>query len=263
MGNFMHTSNASSSTLSALVKAQDGQGLFSRFILPMLPCVVNILMNLLYMSYGVYAVTYIDIPSQCEKTYHLKRFVTFSITFNSIGFFTYLVFSWLVKRNDRESARARAMALIVIHLAFSVWGSLTWQKLMNTNCEDDLDLDMKIAHEGSIAFNGVYFIALFLHEVIPHEADWTLMPVFIDASQKAMRPLGRHAAQRTQSQTTQRVLFKKVTPNEMDQHKLMDPETGVTEPSPGTVDRWGEEERNKWSDTFSAAHVAWKNQLVD
>jgi hypothetical protein len=110
---------------------------------------------LVCMKYGVYAVTYIDIPSQCEKTYHLKRFVTFSITFNSIGFFTYLVFSWLVKRNDRESARARAMALIVIHLAFSVWGSLTWQKLMNSNCEDDLDLDMKIAHEGSIAFNGV------------------------------------------------------------------------------------------------------------
>jgi len=256
------------------MKGQQDDGDFHRFVLPMLPCIIHISIMLAYTSFGTYAVTYIDIPSQCEKQYHLKRFIWLSIAFNTIAFITYLVFSWFVKKGDWETARARAMLLIIMHLAFSVWGGLTWQKLVDSNCEDFLDIDFQIAHEGSIALNGMYFVMLFLHEVIPHKADYTLMPVFIDEKQKAAymrRRAALQAAQKTQQQKTPRVQFKKVTPDTMDQHKLQDPENGDS-PKSEPIDRWGAEDapltkidglKKEGTNPFSAAHIAWRNQLID
>merc|ERR1711988_1868440 len=105
----------------------DGQGRLQRCILPLLPCVIYISVNLLYLCFCTWAVATNHIPSECEQVFHLKRFITLSLTFNGIALFTYLIFK--DTKNNLETARARATALIVLHLAFSVWGTLTWQKL--------------------------------------------------------------------------------------------------------------------------------------
>jgi len=230
----------------------DGQGRLQRCILPLLPCVVYISVNLLYMCFCTWAVASNHIPSECEQVFHLKRFITLSLTFNGIALFTYLMFSCRADTiSSLENARARATALIVLHLAFSVWGTLTWQKL-NSACED-IDVEILCAHHSSTAYNGVYFILLFLHECIPHEADWTVMPSFQGLKPKSTGVQSKANLNAMYRPTFQPVMTEGHSDTSLRYQPRMLSHPGHHEPpisngpSPNT--------------SFNAAHDAWQNQL--
>merc|ERR1712216_17142 len=92
--------------------------------------------------------------SHCEDVYHLSKYVELSIAFNLVSLCTYFIFT-----AGNETTRGRATAFTMVHLAFSLWGSLTWSKL-DALCTDPSAHNDKLllAHHITVFYNGAYFL---------------------------------------------------------------------------------------------------------
>jgi len=133
---------------------------------------LHVLANVTYCGLGIYVLA--ANSAACEKTYHIRKYITFSLVFNGMSFVSFFVFSRI---KCKESVRGRATALLILHLAFATWGGLTWRQ-MDELCKDETDRMMLGFQHATVVFNGLYFFLLCWHEVSPPEADWTVMPWF-------------------------------------------------------------------------------------
>jgi len=136
--------------------------------------ILHVLANVVYCGVGAYVVTQ---SAACEQTYrkfHLKRYISYSMVFSSISLLSFCAYS---RVTCKETVRARATALLIMHLAFTVWGSLTWRQ-MDPSCANRNGSLLVLYQHITVLFNGVYFFLLLVHEVHPPKADWTVMPWF-------------------------------------------------------------------------------------
>lgn len=107
----------------------------------------------------------------CEQAYHVKRYLRLILIFIAFNFVSYCLFS---RSGCEQAARARATALTVLHLAFSLWGSLTWRQI-DGMCASAAGA-LLVFHHTAVVFNGVYFLFFLLHEMWNPHVDWTVMP---------------------------------------------------------------------------------------
>lgn len=134
--------------------------------------IIHCLANITYCGLGIFIV--VDKPAACEQTYHMKKYLTLSIVFNSVAFLSFFVFSRI---KCKDSVRARATAVMILHLAFASWGLLTWRKL-DAQCKDANDPMLLGFHHASVLWNATYFFLYVVHEICPPNADWTVCPWF-------------------------------------------------------------------------------------
>jgi len=137
-----------------------------------LAVIIHCLANVTYCGLGIFVV--VDKPPACEQTYHMKKYLTLSIVFNSVAFLSFFVFSRI---KCKDSVRARATAVLILHLAFTLWGLLTWRKL-DAQCQDANDPMLLGFHHATVFWNGMYFFLYIVHEICPPNADWTVCPWF-------------------------------------------------------------------------------------
>lgn len=134
--------------------------------------IIHCIANITYCGLGVFII--VDKPAACEQTYHMKKYSTLSIVFNFMAFLSFFVFSRI---KCKDSVRARATAVLILHLAFTAWGLLTWRKL-DAQCQDANDPVFLGFHHATVLWNGMYFFFYAIHEVCPPKADWTVCPWF-------------------------------------------------------------------------------------
>jgi len=137
---------------------------------------MHIIANVTYCGMGLYLLSFK--PFHCEKTYHLRKYLTLSTAFAIFSFVAYFLFS---RVKDKETVRARASATMLLHLGFFTWGFLTWRKL-DPHCEDQNDVIIILFHQATVFFNGIYFVLYALHELKHPGADWTVAPSFSQSS---------------------------------------------------------------------------------
>lgn len=140
---------------------------------------LHIVSNLSFLIVGCWVVSEQNNDPRfavCEKTYHVRRFLTLTLAFNAISFSSYFIFS---RPGCEEQARARATALLVLHLGFSVWGTAAWRRL-EPKCEDAMGSKLVIFQHIAVVYNALYFTFLCGHEVVMNpDSDWTVMPVVL------------------------------------------------------------------------------------
>jgi len=136
--------------------------------------VLHMAATLIFLVTGVYVLSreHHNWRHSCEKMYHVKRYLRLCLVFIGVNFGTYCLFS---RAGCEQAARARATALTVLHLAFSLWGTLTWKK-MDALCADAAGPLLEFSHV-AVCLNAAYFVFFVVHELFinPH-VDWTVMP---------------------------------------------------------------------------------------
>lgn len=144
--------------------------------------IVHVTTLLGYISVGSWivienAVNHLSSKEQlCEDSYHMRKYVLLSVAFNTGSLVSYFVFA---RWKCDENARARATAFTIVHLAFCVWGLLTWRKF-NSPCTDLINDTLVFYHHGTSVLNGLYFILYAVHETQLRRmsADYTVMVAF-------------------------------------------------------------------------------------
>lgn len=136
--------------------------------------ILHVVATLGFLATGAYVMTraHLNWRPTCEQSYHVKRYLRLNLIFIAISFVTYYLFS---RDGCEQAARARATALTVKHLAFSLWGALTWRQI-DEMCASAAGT-LLVFHHTAVVFNGAYFLFFLLHEMCNPRVDWTVMPV--------------------------------------------------------------------------------------
>jgi len=92
---------------------------------------IFILSHLGIVGYGIYSIstTYDGALKSCDHNFNLRRYAWLSVALWGCALLSYFLF-----KGGDESARGRALFLMIIHAAAGVWGILTWYT-MDTDCE--------------------------------------------------------------------------------------------------------------------------------
>jgi hypothetical protein len=128
------------------------------------PAVVLVLWHLAFMAIGVTSlIEDQDLRTDsCGKQYHVFKYAFLNIVFAFFSTVTFFIFP-----GGGEGARARAVLLIVLHLAFAVWGMLVCQSYTPT-CESVLAHKfgaINLYQHICIGHNACFGMLAFLHEL--------------------------------------------------------------------------------------------------
>jgi len=140
------------------------------------PAIAIIIWHLAFISLGVSALVEDQAlrADTCGQQYHTVKYGALAVTFASFALITFFVFP-----GGGEGARARAVLLIVLHLAFSVWGMLML-RAYTPACEavlrDKFTAIDQFQHV-CIAHNAFFALLVFLHELFSDRlgADHTII----------------------------------------------------------------------------------------
>lgn len=98
----------------------------------------------------------------CGQQYHIVKYTILNVVFAFFSLVTFFVFP-----GGGEGARARAVLLIVLHLAFAVWGALmcrAYSPACETVMADKFASINQFQHV-CIAHNAFFAVLVFLHEL--------------------------------------------------------------------------------------------------
>lgn len=133
-------------------------------VLSAAPAVAIVLWHLAFISIGSAAVAEDQAlrSNPCGIQYHTVKYTFLNLTFAFFSLVTFFVFP-----GGGEGARARALLLVVLHLAFTVWGALMY-RAYTPACEAVLSEKFSAINQFqhiSIVHNGFFALLVFMHEL--------------------------------------------------------------------------------------------------
>lgn len=148
-----------------------------------IPSILYLAWGLSYLVFGISALLedWGLADTHCGKTTHIFKYGGLVLTFACVDLITFVVFP-----GGGEGARARAIMLCGLYLAFAVWGVMMWLRLddicsslLGGNNADDQTL-IFIFHHMATIHNTILLGLTVFHEVYlgpKLRCDLTLMPV--------------------------------------------------------------------------------------
>lgn len=148
----------------------------NRAVLSAAPAVAIVIWHLAYISIGSAAIAEDQAlrSDTCGIQYHTVKYTFLNVTFAFFALVTFFVFP-----GGGEGARARAVLLVVLHLAFAVWGALmcrAYSPACAAVLSDKFGAINQFQHI-SIAHNGFFAVLIFMHELFSDRlgADHTII----------------------------------------------------------------------------------------
>merc|ERR1712100_520748 len=133
-------------------------------VLEAAPAVAIILWHMAFISLGTASLVEDQAlrSDSCGQQYHTFKYAFLNVTFAFFSLVTFFVFP-----GGGEGARARAVLLIILHLAFSVWGVLMY-RAYSSACETVLSDKFSAIDQFQhicIAHNVFFAVLVFVHEL--------------------------------------------------------------------------------------------------
>jgi hypothetical protein len=139
------------------------------------PAIAIVLWHMAFISIGAASLAEDqDLRKDSCGQYHIVKYASLNVVFAFFSLVTFFVFP-----GGGEGARARAVLLIVLHLAFAVWGGLMFSSF-SPACETVLTDKFGAINQFQqicIAHNACFAVLVFLHELFSDRlgADHTII----------------------------------------------------------------------------------------